>query len=115
MVRGNTIIVVPSEAHPLAATDLYQVRLCLPLVVHRAAQTHGISDVIPRRCQVLDTSDLPGGVINIVTGQTDVLAKTLVEVRARRPRPRTRLCVCMCAAPAALPCVAWCVARPWFA
>ena len=29
--------------------------------------------------QVLDTSDLPAGVINIVTGQTDVLAKTLAD------------------------------------
>jgi aldehyde dehydrogenase (NAD+) len=52
VVRGNTVIAIPSEKHPLAATDLYQV---------------------------LDTSDLPGGVINIVTGQTDVLAKTLTE------------------------------------
>jgi aldehyde dehydrogenase (NAD+) len=38
---GNTVIAVPSERWPLAATELYQV---------------------------LDTSDLPGGVINIVTG-----------------------------------------------
>jgi len=52
VVRGNTVVVVPSEDHPLAATDLYQV---------------------------LDTSDLPGGVINIVTGEGDVLAKTLSE------------------------------------
>ena len=29
--------------------------------------------------QVLETSDLPGGVINIVTGQRDVLARTLVD------------------------------------
>ena len=28
---------------------------------------------------MLDTSDLPGGVINILTGQTDVMAKTLAE------------------------------------
>ena len=47
---GNRVVVVPSEAHPLAATDLYQV---------------------------LDTSDLPGGVLNIVTGSADELAKTL--------------------------------------
>lgn len=52
VVRGNTVVVVPSEDHPLAATDLYQV---------------------------LDTSDLPGGVINILTGEGDVLAKTLSE------------------------------------
>jgi len=50
VVRGNTVVVVPSASHPLSATDLYQV---------------------------LDTSDLPGGVINIVTGQPDVLAKPL--------------------------------------
>ena len=52
IVRGNTIVVIPSEEHPLTATDLYQV---------------------------LDTSDLPGGVINIVTGRRDHLTKTLVE------------------------------------
>jgi aldehyde dehydrogenase (NAD+) len=50
VVRGNTVVAIPSEKHPLSATDLYQV---------------------------LDTSDLPGGVINIVTGQTDVITKTL--------------------------------------
>ncbi len=52
IARGNTVIVIPSEAHPLAATDFYQV---------------------------LETSDVPPGVINIVTGARDVLAKTLVE------------------------------------
>ncbi|MDL2356372.1 MAG: aldehyde dehydrogenase family protein [Pseudomonadota bacterium] len=50
LALGNRVIVVPSEAHPLAATDLYQV---------------------------LDTSDLPGGVLNIVTGSADELARTL--------------------------------------
>jgi aldehyde dehydrogenase (NAD+) len=49
---GNRVIVVPSEAHPLSATDLYQV---------------------------LDTSDLPGGVVNIVTGSADELARTLAS------------------------------------
>ena len=52
IARGNTVIAIPSEAHPLAATDLYQV---------------------------LETSDLPGGVINIVTGDRDHLTRTLVE------------------------------------
>ena len=47
---GNRVIAVPSEAHPLAALDLYQV---------------------------LDTSDLPGGVLNIVSGSADELARTL--------------------------------------
>ena len=46
------VVAVPSEAHPLAATDLYQV---------------------------LETSDLPGGVVNIVTGARDVLAQVLAE------------------------------------
>jgi aldehyde dehydrogenase (NAD+) len=49
---GNTVVVVPSERSPLAATDFYQV---------------------------LETSDLPGGVVNIVTGAKDTLAKTLAD------------------------------------
>ena len=49
---GNTVVALPSEAHPLAATDFYSV---------------------------LDTSDLPGGVINIVTGARDALAQVLAE------------------------------------
>lgn len=49
---GNRVVVVPSARHPLLATNLYQV---------------------------LDTSDVPGGVINIITGESDVLAKTLAE------------------------------------
>ena len=52
VAMGNRVIAVPSPRYPLAATDLYQV---------------------------LDTSDMPGGVINIVTGERDVLAKTLAE------------------------------------
>ncbi|MFL5540825.1 MAG: aldehyde dehydrogenase family protein [Longimicrobiaceae bacterium] len=47
---GNTVVAVPSERWPLAATDFYQV---------------------------LDTSDVPGGVVNIVTGKRDELAQTL--------------------------------------
>lgn len=50
--RGNTVVCVPSEKYPLSATDLYQV---------------------------FDTSDLPAGVVNIVTGDRDHLIKTLVE------------------------------------
>jgi aldehyde dehydrogenase (NAD+) len=49
---GNRVVAVPSPRQPLAATDLYQV---------------------------FDTSDVPGGVINIVTGERDELAKTLAE------------------------------------
>jgi len=49
---GNTVIAIPSEAHPLAATELYTV---------------------------LDASDVPAGVINIVTGAKDALTKVLAE------------------------------------
>lgn len=50
--RGNTVVCLPSPLYPLSATDLYQV---------------------------FDTSDLPAGVVNIVTGDRDHLVKTLVE------------------------------------
>ena len=49
---GNTVVAIPSQRSPLAATDFYQV---------------------------LETSDVPAGVINIVTGPKDSLAKTLAE------------------------------------
>ena len=49
---GNRAVLVPSSVHPLAATDFIQV---------------------------LDTSDVPAGVVNIVTGERDPLAKVLAE------------------------------------
>jgi aldehyde dehydrogenase (NAD+) len=49
---GNTVVAVPSEQYPLIASDLYQV---------------------------FETSDLPDGVINIVTGRAQDLLKTLAE------------------------------------
>jgi aldehyde dehydrogenase (NAD+) len=49
---GNTVIAVPSEAYPLLTGDLYQL---------------------------FDTSDLPGGALNIVTGYTSQLLKPLAE------------------------------------
>jgi aldehyde dehydrogenase (NAD+) len=52
IAMGNTVVAVPSERHPLAATDFYSV---------------------------LETSDVPAGVVNIVTGAHDVLAKVLAE------------------------------------
>jgi len=52
MATGNTTIVVPSHSYPLAATDFYSV---------------------------LETSDVPDGVVNIVTGVKDALAKVLAE------------------------------------
>ena len=56
---GNTVVVVPSERYPLSATDLYQV---------------------------LDTSDVPAGVVNIVTGARDALAQGAGGARGRRRR-----------------------------
>jgi aldehyde dehydrogenase (NAD+) len=50
VAMGNTVVAVPSTRAPLPVTDLYQV---------------------------LETSDLPGGVINIVTGLGDELAPVL--------------------------------------
>ena len=52
VAMGNAVVAVPSERHPLAATDLYQV---------------------------LDTSDVPPGVINILTGGRDELGEVLAK------------------------------------
>ena len=52
IASGNTVIAIPSEKYPLIAGDLYQV---------------------------FETSDLPGGVVNIVTGHAPELLKTLAE------------------------------------
>jgi aldehyde dehydrogenase (NAD+) len=50
LALGNRVIAVPSQVHPLSATDFYQV---------------------------LDTSDLPHGALNIVTGDANELARAL--------------------------------------
>lgn len=52
LAMGNTVIAVPSEKYPLIAGDLYQL---------------------------FDTSDLPGGAVNIVTGYVSQLLKPLAE------------------------------------
>ena len=52
VAAGNTVVVVPSETYPLITGDLYQV---------------------------FDTSDVPGGVINMVPGRTSELLKVLAE------------------------------------
>jgi aldehyde dehydrogenase (NAD+) len=52
IAMGNCVVIAPSANHPLSATDFYSV---------------------------LDTSDVPAGVVNIVTGEANVLAKTLAE------------------------------------
>ena len=49
---GNTVVAVPSEKYPLITGDLYQL---------------------------FDTSDMPGGAVNIVTGVVPQLLKTLAE------------------------------------
>jgi aldehyde dehydrogenase (NAD+) len=49
IAMGNIVVVIPAQDDPLVLSDLYQV---------------------------FDTSDLPGGVVNIVTGVRDELART---------------------------------------
>jgi aldehyde dehydrogenase (NAD+) len=52
LALGNSVIAVPSEAYPLITGDLYQL---------------------------FDTSDLPGGAVNIVSGYVSQLLKPLAE------------------------------------
>jgi aldehyde dehydrogenase (NAD+) len=52
IAMGNCVVAIPSASHPLSATDFYSV---------------------------LETSDVPAGVVNVVTGEANVLAKTLAE------------------------------------
>jgi aldehyde dehydrogenase (NAD+) len=52
IAMGNTVVAVPSEKYPLIIGDLYQL---------------------------LDTSDVPAGVVNLVAGPPAELAKTLAE------------------------------------
>ena len=52
IAAGNTVVAIPSQAYPLIAGELYQV---------------------------FDTSDLPDGVVNIVTGRPAELMKILAE------------------------------------
>jgi aldehyde dehydrogenase (NAD+) len=52
IAMGNTIVVIPSQTSPLSATDFYSL---------------------------LETSDLPGGVVNIVTGHRDTLGQVLAD------------------------------------
>jgi aldehyde dehydrogenase (NAD+) len=52
LAMGNRVVLVPSQSQPLLATDFYQV---------------------------LETSDVPAGSVNIVTGARMELAKTLAE------------------------------------
>src|SRR5690606_24501364 len=52
IAMGNRVVAVASQSNPVPALDLYQV---------------------------LDTSDVPGGVVNIVTGPRGELAETLAK------------------------------------
>ncbi len=52
LATGNRVVAVPSARFPLAATDFYSI---------------------------LETSDVPGGVVNLVTGERDALARTLAD------------------------------------
>lgn len=52
IAMGNKVVVVPSEKYPFSATDFYQI---------------------------LETSDVPGGTVNIVTGPKEELAKELAK------------------------------------
>jgi len=52
IAMGNTVIAIPSETYPLIIGDLYQI---------------------------FETSDLPGGVVNMVSGRSSELLKVLAE------------------------------------
>jgi aldehyde dehydrogenase (NAD+) len=52
LAAGNTVVAIPSQAYPLSATDFYSV---------------------------IETSDVPAGVINIVTGDKNALSRVLAE------------------------------------
>ena len=52
LAMANAVVAVPSEKYPLITGDIYQI---------------------------FDTSDLPGGAVNIVTGYVSQLLKTLAE------------------------------------
>ena len=52
IAMGNRVVVVPSEKQPFSATDFYQI---------------------------LETSDVPAGAVNIVTGNKDELANELAK------------------------------------
>ncbi len=52
IAMGNNVVVIPSESFPFSATDFYQI---------------------------LDTSDVPGGTVNIITGYKEELAAELAK------------------------------------
>ncbi|MBK9507999.1 MAG: aldehyde dehydrogenase family protein [Cytophagaceae bacterium] len=52
LAMGNNVVIVPSEKHPFSATDFYQI---------------------------LETSDVPAGTVNIITGRKDELASEMAK------------------------------------
>lgn len=52
IAMGNKVVVIPSETAPFSATDFYQI---------------------------LETSDVPAGTVNIITGKKDELAEVLAK------------------------------------
>lgn len=52
IAMGNRVVVIPSQTHPFSATDFYQI---------------------------LDTSDVPAGTVNIITGPKEDLAGELAK------------------------------------
>jgi len=52
LVRGNAVVIFPSPKYPLSGVDLYEV---------------------------FETSDLPAGVVNVITGNREVLVKTIAQ------------------------------------
>jgi len=52
IARSNSVVIIPSEKYPILALDMYQI---------------------------FETSDLPGGVVNILSGARDHISKYLVE------------------------------------
>jgi aldehyde dehydrogenase (NAD+) len=52
VVRGNTVVIIPSQQYPLAAVELFRVFEC---------------------------SDVPAGVVNVITGDRNHITKTLAE------------------------------------
>ncbi len=75
---GTVGIVAPDEAPLLSLLSLILPAIALGnRVVAIASQSHPL--IAARFYQVIETSDVPDGVINILTGERDVLAKTLAE------------------------------------
>jgi len=52
LAMGNNVVIVPSEKHPFSATDFYQI---------------------------LETSDVPAGAVNIITGRKEELASEMAK------------------------------------